>query len=156
MALVNITPDDSISYPDVLSGSLTSAAILSGHLLLLAFRICLWQRTSKLRFFMFLSFPLLCHGFQRTLLNLRLLCNHLCSCSFQYPNYATPIWCTPDSTWTSVLRFLLSIAVSMAYIACMSNINEELSFTRRHTYGRKFVFDSTNELYKISLCGGDY
>ena len=40
---------------------------------LLAFRICLWQRTSKLRFFMFLSFPLLCHGFQRTLLNLRLL-----------------------------------------------------------------------------------
>ena len=40
---------------------------------LLAFRICLWQRTSKLRFFMFLSFPLLCHGFQRTLLNLGLL-----------------------------------------------------------------------------------
>ena len=44
-------PDDSISYPDMLSGSLTnvskpcyssrSAAILSGHLLLLAFRICL-------------------------------------------------------------------------------------------------------------------
>ena len=83
-------PDDSISYPNMLSGSLTnvskpcysirtachrpcSAAILSGHLLLLAFRICLWQRTSKLRFFMFLSFPLLCHGFQRTLLNLGLL-----------------------------------------------------------------------------------
>ncbi|RVW18418.1 Retrovirus-related Pol polyprotein from transposon opus [Vitis vinifera] len=42
--------------------------------ILLAFRICLWQRTSKLRFFMFLSFPLLCHGFQRTLLNLGLLC----------------------------------------------------------------------------------
>ena len=40
---------------------------------LLAFRICLWQRTSKLRFFMFLSFPFLCHGFQRTLLNLELL-----------------------------------------------------------------------------------
>ena len=40
---------------------------------LLAFRICLWQRTSKLQFFMFLSFPLLCHGFQRTLLNLGLL-----------------------------------------------------------------------------------
>ena len=40
---------------------------------LLAFRICLWQRTSKLRFFMFLSFPLLCHGFQITLLNLGLL-----------------------------------------------------------------------------------
>ena len=40
---------------------------------LLAFRICLWQRTSKLRFFMFLSFPLLCHGFQRTLLNLGFL-----------------------------------------------------------------------------------
>ena len=37
------TPDDSISYPDMLSGLLTSAAILSGHL---------------------------CHGFQRTLLNL--------------------------------------------------------------------------------------
>ena len=36
---------------------------LSGHLLFLAFRICLWQRTSKIRFFMFLSFPLLCHGF---------------------------------------------------------------------------------------------
>ena len=35
---------------------------------LLAFWICLWQRTSKLRFFL-----LLCHGFQRTLLNLRLL-----------------------------------------------------------------------------------
>ena len=51
------------SYPDT----------LSGHLLLLAFRIFLWQRTSKLRFFMFLSFPLLCHGFQRTLLNLWLL-----------------------------------------------------------------------------------
>ena len=33
----------------------------------------LWQRTSKLRLFMFLSFPLLCHGFQRTLLNLGLL-----------------------------------------------------------------------------------
>ena len=46
---------------------------LSGHLLLLAFRICLWQRTSKLRFYMFLSFPLLCHGFQRSLLNLWLL-----------------------------------------------------------------------------------
>ncbi|RVW82846.1 Retrovirus-related Pol polyprotein from transposon TNT 1-94 [Vitis vinifera] len=42
--------------------------------ILLAFRICLWQRTSKLWFFMFLSFPLLCHGFQRTLLNLGLLC----------------------------------------------------------------------------------
>ena len=41
--------------------------------ILLAFRICLWQRTSKLRFFMFLSFPLLCHGFQITLLNLGLL-----------------------------------------------------------------------------------
>ena len=40
---------------------------------LLAFRICLWQRTSKLRFFMFLSFPLLCHRFQITLLNLGLL-----------------------------------------------------------------------------------
>ena len=40
---------------------------------LLAFQICLWQRTSKLRFFMFLSFPLLCHGFQITLLNLILL-----------------------------------------------------------------------------------
>ena len=46
---------------------------VSGHLLLLAFRICLWQRTSKLCFFMYLSFPLLCHGFQRTLLNLLLL-----------------------------------------------------------------------------------
>ena len=46
---------------------------VSGHLLLLAFRICLWQRTSKLQFFMFLSFPLLCHGFQRTLLKLGLL-----------------------------------------------------------------------------------
>ena len=41
--------------------------------ILLAFRICLWQRTSKLRFFMFLSFPLLCHGFQITLLNLGLI-----------------------------------------------------------------------------------
>ncbi|WJZ85789.1 hypothetical protein VitviT2T_005307 [Vitis vinifera] len=41
--------------------------------ILLAFRICLWQRTSKLRFFMFLSSSLLCHGFQRTLLNLGLL-----------------------------------------------------------------------------------
>ena len=40
---------------------------------LLAFRICLWQRTSKLQLFMFLSLPLLCHGFQRTLLNLGLL-----------------------------------------------------------------------------------
>ena len=45
----------------------------SSLLPLLAFRICLWQRTLKLRFFMFLSFPLLCHGFQRTLLNLGLL-----------------------------------------------------------------------------------
>ena len=66
-------PEDSISYPDMLSESLTSAAILSGHLLLLTFRICLWQRTSKLWFFMFLSSPLLCHGFQRTLLNHGLL-----------------------------------------------------------------------------------
>ena len=40
---------------------------------LLAFRICLWQRTSKLRFFMFMSFPLLFHGFQITLLNIGLL-----------------------------------------------------------------------------------
>ena len=40
---------------------------------LLAFQICLWQRTSKLWFFMFLSFPLLFHGFQITLLNLILL-----------------------------------------------------------------------------------
>ena len=30
-------------------------------------------KASKLWFFMFLSFPLLCHGFQRTLLNLGLL-----------------------------------------------------------------------------------
>ena len=73
-------PDDSISYPDMLSGSLTSATIrwcvwtpCPDIFLLLAFRICLWQRTSKLRFFMFLSFPLLCHGFQRTLLILGLL-----------------------------------------------------------------------------------
>ena len=57
----------------------------------------------------------------------------LCSCFFQYPNYATPIWCTPYSMWTSVLRFLLSIAISMVYIACMSNINQELSFIHRHT-----------------------
>ena len=40
---------------------------------LLAFRICLWQRTSNLWFFMSLSFPLLFHGFQITLLNLELL-----------------------------------------------------------------------------------
>ena len=40
---------------------------------LLAFWICFWQRTSKLRFFMFLSSSLLCHGFQRTLLHLGLL-----------------------------------------------------------------------------------
>ena len=40
---------------------------------LLAFRICLWKRTLKFRFFMFLSLPLLCQGFQRTLLNHRLL-----------------------------------------------------------------------------------
>ena len=80
-------PDDSISYLDMLSGSwlkwasLPTAHVpppsypdaLSGHLLLLVFHICLWQWTSKLRFFMFLSFPLLCHGFQRTLLNLGLL-----------------------------------------------------------------------------------
>ena len=45
----------------------------SSLLPLLAFRICLWKRTLKLQFFMFLSFPLLCHGFQRTLLNLGLL-----------------------------------------------------------------------------------
>ena len=41
--------------------------------ILLAFQIYLWKRTSKLRFFMFLSFPLFCHGFQRILLNLGLL-----------------------------------------------------------------------------------
>ena len=41
--------------------------------ILLVCWIGLWQRTSKLRLFMFLSFPLLCHGFQITLLNLRLL-----------------------------------------------------------------------------------
>ena len=43
---------------------------------LLAFRILLMTKdfkASKLWFFMFLSFPLLCHGFQITLLNLRLL-----------------------------------------------------------------------------------
>ena len=43
---------------------------------LLAFMICLWQmdfKALKLWFFIFLSFPLLCHGFQRTLLNLELL-----------------------------------------------------------------------------------
>ena len=39
--------------------------------ILLAFWIFLWQRTSKLRLFMFLRFPLLYHGFQITLLNLR-------------------------------------------------------------------------------------
>ena len=39
--------------------------------IVLAFWIFLWQRTSKLRLFMFLSFPLLCHGFQITFLNLR-------------------------------------------------------------------------------------
>ncbi|RVW86104.1 hypothetical protein CK203_037993 [Vitis vinifera] len=33
----------------------------------------LMAKTLKLRFFMFLSFPLLCHGFQRTLLNHGLL-----------------------------------------------------------------------------------
>ena len=43
---------------------------------LLAFMICLWQmdfKALKLCFFIFLSFPLLCHGFQVTLLNLGLL-----------------------------------------------------------------------------------
>ena len=83
--LANIThPDDSISYPDMLSGSLTKVhkpcyviptACHSpcSAALRWCVRICLWQRTSKLRFFMFLRFPLLCHGFQRTLLNLGLL-----------------------------------------------------------------------------------
>ena len=69
-------PDDSISYPDMLSGSLTKVhkpcyviptachSPCSASLrwcvrmpILLAFRICLWKRTLKLRFFMFLSFP---------------------------------------------------------------------------------------------------
>ena len=40
---------------------------------LLELLICLWKRTSKLWFFMFMSFPLLCHRFQITLLNLGLL-----------------------------------------------------------------------------------
>ncbi|KAL6347488.1 hypothetical protein AAG906_026010 [Vitis piasezkii] len=39
---------------------------------LLAFRISLWKRTSKLWFFMFLSFQLLCPRFHITLLNLGL------------------------------------------------------------------------------------
>ena len=75
-------PDDSISYPDMLSRSLTkvhkpcyviptachspcSAALRwcartpcpDMDPILLAFRICLWKRTLKLRFFIFLSFP---------------------------------------------------------------------------------------------------
>ena len=43
------------------------------HVTQTEFRMWLWQRNSKLRFFVFLRFPLLCHGFQRTLLNLGLL-----------------------------------------------------------------------------------
>ena len=39
----------------------------------IAFRIYLWQRTSKLWFFTFLSFQLLCPRFLITLLNLELL-----------------------------------------------------------------------------------
>ena len=86
-------PDKSISYLDVLSVWKTLTKVserallqptfrrspmvcpdaLSRHLLLLVFRIFLWKRTSKLWFYMFLSLPLLCQGFQRTLLNHRLL-----------------------------------------------------------------------------------
>ena len=69
-----------ICCPDHWLPSPSCPDAMSEHLLLLAFRIYLWQRTSKLRFFMFLSFPLFCHGFQRTLLNHRLL---WCSKSYQ-------------------------------------------------------------------------
>ena len=76
--------DDSISYLDMLSGSLAKVHkpcyVISttyhsprSAALRWCVRICLWQRTLKLRFFMFLSFPLLCHGFQITLFNLGLL-----------------------------------------------------------------------------------
>ena len=78
------TSDDSISYLDMLSGSLTKVSKLCYFIpkacyspcsaaLRWCVRICLWQRTSKLWFFMFLSFSLLFHGFPRTLLNLELL-----------------------------------------------------------------------------------
>ena len=76
-----------LPYPDSLREKHTALAIITPRTvaypiriccpdhcpILLAFWICLWERTSKLQFFMFLSFPLLCHGFQRTLLNLGLL-----------------------------------------------------------------------------------
>ena len=76
-----------LPYPDSLREKHTTLGIITPRTIaypiriccpdhypiLLAFRICLWQRTSKLWFFVFLSFPLLCHGFQITLLNLVLL-----------------------------------------------------------------------------------
>ena len=62
-----------LPYPDSLREKHTTLAIITPRTIAYPIRICLWQRTSKLRFFMFLSFPLLCHGFQRTLLNIGLL-----------------------------------------------------------------------------------
>ena len=83
-----LSPDDNISYPDMVSGWKTLTKVSkpcynprSSALqwcvrtpcpgILLGFWIFLWQRTSKLWLFMFLSFPLICHGFQITLINLR-------------------------------------------------------------------------------------
>ena len=83
---------------------------------LFAFRICLWQRTSKLWFFMFLSFPLLCHGFQITLLNLGLLW-----WSKSYQNTKTyTIWLEMIAR---VLNMLIGLKVNNYYSKVFKRVN---------------------------------
>ena len=48
-----------LPYPNSLRETQTALAIITPRTIAYPIRICLWQRTSKLRFFMFLSFPLL-------------------------------------------------------------------------------------------------
>ena len=87
---------------------------------LLAFRICLWQRTSKLWFFMFLSFSLLFHGFQITLLNLGLL---WWSKSYQTPKLNT-IWL---ELIARVLNMLIGLKGDNYYSKVFKRVNYKLS-----------------------------
>ena len=87
---------------------------------LLAFRICIWQRTSKLRFFMLLSFPLLFHGFQRTLLNLGLL---WWSKAIKTPKLNT-IWL---ELIARVLNMLIGLKCDNYYSKVFTRVNYKLS-----------------------------
>ena len=88
-------------------------------LLLLAFRIYLWQRTSKLWFFTFLSFKFLCPRFHITLLNLGLLCDQK---AIKTPKLNT-IWL---EVLAKVLNMLIGLKGNNYYSKVFKRVNYKL------------------------------